>query len=102
MINHVVMFKLKDEIDGYRKKEYALEIKKRLERLKDAISQIVDISVEINNFEFEGNFDLVLMSKFETLGDLQVYQDHPSHQEVVKFIKTHASGRSCLDYNSEQ
>lgn len=94
------MFKLKDKIDGYSKRECALEIKKRLERLKDTISEIVDISVEINEFEFEGNFDLALFSKLENLDDLQVYQDHPSHQEVVKFIKEHASGRSCVDYNS--
>ncbi len=95
MIHHIVMWKLK-EAD---KKKNAQQIKERLEGLKGRIKEIEEIYVGFNmEIAPENNFDVVLTSQFKTFEDLDVYQYHPEHQEVVQFIKTVVEQRVAIDY----
>ena len=47
MLNHIVMWKLKDFAEGNPKEENAKIIKKQLESLKESVPQIKDIKVEV-------------------------------------------------------
>jgi len=99
MIKHLVMFKLADVAEGNTKRENALRIKKDLEALKGVISEIVKIEVFINDDEAaKDNYDIVLVSEFENIKDLQAYAIHPEHVKVGGFIAKVRTARAAIDY----
>lgn len=97
MINHVVLFKLND----YSKQEklaVIAELKAALEGLKEKIDEVKYIEVGVN-YELEAkSYDLVLISHFESLEELDVYRVHPEHLKVVKRIGETTSARAAVDY----
>jgi len=94
MIKHIVMWNLKDE----NKEKNALEIKTRLEALKEVIPQIGSIEVGRNFNDSDVAFDLVLYTEFKTKEDLEIYQNHPAHKAVAKFVAEVRTARVVGDY----
>lgn len=81
------------------KKDKAMAIKKNLEALKDKISYIKEIHVGINFNETESASDIVLESVFETVDDLNAYQNHPDHKAVgANYVRPNVSERRVVDY----
>ena len=81
------------------KKDKAMAIKKNLEALKDKISYIKEIHVGINFNETESASDIVLESVFETVDDLNAYQNHPDHKAVgANYVRPKVSERRVVDY----
>jgi len=97
MINHIVLFKLKD----YPKEEKAQiveELKSLLEGLKAKIDVVKHIEVG-TNYELDAkSYDIALISHFESLEDLDVYRVHSEHLKVVERIKETTSERAAVDY----
>lgn len=97
MINHIVLFKLKD----YPKEEKAQiveELKSLLEGLKAKIDVVKHIEVG-TNYELDAkSYDIALISHFESFEDLDVYRVHPEHLKVVERIKETTSERAAVDY----
>lgn len=97
MINHIVLFKLKD----YPAKEKAKtveELKTLLESLKEKIKEVKHLEVG-TNYELEAkSYDIALISHFESLEDLDTYRVHPEHIKVVERIKETTSERAAIDY----
>ena len=97
MINHIVLFKLND----YPKDEKAKvveELKTLLEGLKGKIDEVKYLEVG-TNYELDAkSYDIVLISHFESLEDLDVYRVHPEHLKVVERIKETTSERAAVDY----
>ena|SRR5579859_1186296 len=98
MIKHIVMWKLKEEAEGHSKKENITAVKSKLESLKAAIPQIVELEVGIQMEPAEAASDVVLFSTFKSKGDLDIYQKHPEHQKVAAFIRSVVSERKIVDY----
>ena len=97
MINHVVLFKLK-EYSPEEKSKVIAELKTLLEGLKDKIEVVKFIEVGMN-YELQAkSYDLVLLSHFETLEDLDEYRVHPEHLKVVKRIGEITVSRAAVDY----
>jgi hypothetical protein len=49
----------------------------------------------------ERSYDVALVTKFDTLADLQSYQVHPYHAgEVVPYMKANCSSIVAVDYES--
>ncbi|MDR2122072.1 MAG: Dabb family protein [Flavobacteriaceae bacterium] len=95
MIHHIVLWKLKET----NKEENAKQIKEKLEALKGRIKELDSIYVGFNMDEApESNFDVVLNTQFKTFDDLNIYQNHPEHVEVVQFIKSVVEQRVAIDY----
>lgn len=90
MIKHIVIWKLKD-------KEQALEMKKRLEALPHKIKEIQSLEVGINILPVN-DYDIALTVTFNNLDDLNTYQNHPDHLQVVAFVKQVAEKRVAVDY----
>ena len=99
MIQHVVMFKVKPELND-KKEEIKNEIKTRLEALPEKIAQIKSFEVGNNIKESDRSFDVVLNSSFESLGTLQEYSVHPDHVEVVGYIKETCGNIVAVDYEA--
>jgi len=97
MINHVVLFKLK-EYPQKEKSKVIAELKTLLEELKDKIEVVKFIEVGVN-YDLEAkSYDMVLLSHFETLEDLNVYRVHPAHLKVVERIGETTVSRAAVDY----
>lgn len=97
MINHIVLFKLKD----YPKEDKAKvieELRTLLEALKEKIDEVKYLEVG-TNYELEAkSYDIALISHFESFEDLDVYRVHPEHLKVVERIKETTSERAAVDY----
>jgi hypothetical protein len=98
MIKHIVMWKLKENDKENDKFENAKTIKNKLESLNGVIPEIKYIEVGVNSEKFENNYDVVLISEFDSFEDLDIYQKHPEHVKVGKFVKSVAEIRTAVDY----
>ncbi len=96
MIRHIVMWRMADSED---KIERAKAIKENLEALKGKIDELVDIEVGLNFESSEFASDVVLVSTFKTVEDLNTYQSHPAHKAVgTAYVKPYVSERRVVDY----
>ena len=98
MINHVVLFKLR-EFPEEEKIQVIAELKGMLLALKDKISEVKYIEVG-ENYELDAkSYDLALLSHFESLEDLDKYRVHPEHLKVVERIGQTTVARAAVDFN---
>ncbi len=98
MIKHIVLWKLKDQIEGTSKIENALKIITQLEDLKNHIPEIVQIEAGRNFNSSEVAYDVALYSTFVSKEDLEKYQQHPDHVKVASFINSVVDERVVVDY----
>ena len=98
MIKHIVMWKLKQDAGVNAALENARKLKTNIEQLAQTIPEIKHIEVGLNIAGADTASDVVLYSEFETLADLDIYQNHPDHQKVVAFVKEIAAERRVVDY----
>ena len=96
MITHVVLFKLKDNgaqnIDSTRK---------LLESMEGKISGLRYLEVGTNLRSSERAYDISLIAKFDTLKDLEAYDDHPIHVPVSNRMQELSSSIVVVDYQSK-
>ena len=97
MIKHIVMWKLAETAESAHKATNAKLMKKMLENLKLKIPEVVTVEVGINSNKGE-MWDVVLTTEFKSMEDLNRYQAHPAHQEVVEFVKKVRTDRAAVDY----
>ncbi|MBQ3472014.1 MAG: Dabb family protein [Clostridia bacterium] len=96
MVRHIVMWKLVPSPDMA---ERAMDIKENLEGLKDKIDLIVDIEVGININTADTVSDIVLVSTFNSVEELNEYQNHPAHKAVgAHYVKPYVEERRVCDY----
>jgi len=102
MIKHVVMWKLKEEVDQRSKAENALQVKEMLYELKVAIEEIKSMEVGIAAVHSASNFDIVLTTAFDNWKDLEAYLHHPEHDGVREFVTKVTFDRAVVDYECDQ
>lgn len=97
MVRHIVMWVLKENLQGQEKEDVCKRMKIELEALKDKIEYLVNIEVGRNCNPNE-KFDLILNSEFKCLEDVNKYAVNEDHVKVAAFIKSVAAVRSAIDY----
>ena len=95
MLTHVVFFKLQE-----RTPENAQTLREALLSMAGKIPQIKHMEAGVNVVPSERAFDVVLFQRFDSRADLQAYQAHPDHQEVLKYILAVTASRVSVDYES--
>ena len=95
MLTHVVLFKLKD-----KSPETLNKVKELLMNLEGKIPQLKYIEVGIDILHSERSYDISLITRFNSLEDMQAYQVHPAHVEVLNFLSTVRESSVAVDYNS--
>lgn len=99
MIKHVVCWKLYEEASGRSKMKNAELIRQRLLDLKNKIPKIRKIEAGINAPDASSdNYDVVLITEFESVEDLHFYRDHPDHRAFVEFIHPLRSHKVAVDF----
>ncbi len=97
MIRHIVMFRLKEEAEGADKSENAAKIKQILEKLPPEIEEIKFYQVGVNFADSPAASDLVLVSDFASVEELNSYRGHPKHVQALEFIKKVVSETRVAD-----
>jgi hypothetical protein len=98
MIKHVVCWKVRKFADAKQKAENLKTMEKMLLSLKN-LPMVRYIEVGINSPKGDiTNFDIVLITQFNSFGDLQEYQNHPEHKKVSEFVSKIRVSRVCVDY----
>ena len=101
MVKHIVMWKLKEEAEGYSKKDNLQRMKNEILKLKEIIPQIKYYEVGIDFLHTPASFDIILLSAFESKVDLKSYREHPEHKAVVEFVNKLVTERYVVDYELE-
>lgn len=100
MIKHIVLWKLDDSYAKAEKDAIKIALRKKLLDLKEEINELIHIEVYENNPEAsEKNYDILLDTTFNSMEELVAYQEHLSHQKVVKYIKSLKAQRAGIDYS---
>ncbi|MDZ7597806.1 MAG: Dabb family protein [Desulfobacterales bacterium] len=86
MIQHMVVFKLKADVD-----ETAFaELEQKLADLPNHIAEIESLAFGLDVVRSERSYDFGLLAGFKDLEALRRYQEHPKHQEVLTRLKAFA------------
>ncbi|WP_282935439.1 Dabb family protein [Paenibacillus sp. RC67] len=96
MLTHIVFFKLKD-----RSPESIQVTVNVLKNMEGKIPVLRSIEVGTDVLHSERSYDIALITKLDSLEDLNIYDNHPVHVEVKAHMKQVLDGTSvCVDFVS--
>jgi hypothetical protein len=70
--------------------------------MKGKIDVLRDLQVEVDIRHGSSSYDIMLITKFETMKDLDSYLIHPLHIEVSRYISTVFESGASLCYESKK
>jgi len=91
MLIHVVLFRFED-LDA------AKEAGERLRAMGGRIPGLLQVEAGVDITRSGRSYELALITRHPDQAALDAYQVHPVHQEVVAYIKAHASGSVAVDF----
>ena len=96
MITHIVFFRL-----IHPTPENTAGTRDKLLGMIGKIPEIRYLEVGVDVIRSERSYDLALVTRFDSLADLQAYQQHPCHAvDVVPYMKSVCSSIIAVDYES--
>jgi len=98
MINHVVLFKLKNYNSESEKQTEISKIEEALLSLSGKINELKYIEVGVNYELAAKSHDICLITHFESVDHLDAYRVHPQHMKVAELIGQHAVERAAVDF----
>jgi hypothetical protein len=93
MLTHVVVMQFESPDD-------ATSARDRLLGMKGRIGALRDIEAGVDVLRSERSWELALITRFDSLEDLQIYAVHPAHTEVLAFIKPRLKRAVTVDFES--
>jgi hypothetical protein len=98
MVKHIVFWKLKDHADGQDREQNLERMQEALNGLASKIAEVVSLEVGINKNPAPAAWEISLYTSFNSWEDLETYQKHPDHQEVVQLVQKVVMDRAVVDY----
>ncbi len=98
MIRHVVLWTIKDSIDGVNKPEAIVNMKHKLESLSGKIDGLISLQVGLNKNTNPDAYDICLITEHISWEALTIYQEHPLHKEVAAYVGNVRKNRAVTDY----
>ncbi|MFC4306001.1 Dabb family protein [Cohnella boryungensis] len=95
MITHIVFFKLKD-----RSPESIERTAQVLRDMEGKIDELRHLEVGLDVLHSERSYDIALVTKFDSMDDLQAYQVHPVHKKVIEHMTLVREASVSVDYES--
>ncbi len=95
MITHIVFFKLKD-----RSPESIEQARAVLAAMEGNVPMLRDLEVGVDVLKTERSYDIALVTRFDSLADLDAYQKHPYHVEVANYMAGVRDSAVAVDYES--
>jgi hypothetical protein len=95
MVTHIVFFKFTDKsseiVDG---------LVQLLNNMDGKVDFLRHIEVGVDVRQTDRSYDMALVTKFDTIADLQRYGTHEAHLPVVDYMKNHNIKTVIVDYES--
>lgn len=99
MVRHIILWKLREDIEAAEKETIKSGIKQGLEGLKGVVPGLIDIHVYTGKRLDSSNCDVMLDSSFESEAALKGYSVHPAHVAVANSkVRPFTAQRTCLDF----
>lgn len=96
MFTHIVFFRLKDQSAASM-----TAAKEKLLSMDGRIPQLRGLEVGVDVIRSERSYDLALVTRFDSLEDMQAYQIHPYHEgEILPYMKGVSASSAAIDYES--
>ena len=96
MITHIVLFKLKE-----RTPEGIERARDLLLSMQGKVEQLRYLEVGVDLIHSERSADIALVTRFDSMEELQAYQVHPYHaNEVAAHMKSVCSSVVAADYQA--
>lgn len=95
MITHIVFFKLKD--NSSEQVEVTAQV---LRDMEGQIEQLKYIEVGVDIIHSARSYDIALITKFDSMADLDAYQVHPVHKQVIEHMNNVRESSVAVDYES--
>lgn len=94
MITHIVFFKLSEPTA-----DAVAQVRDKLLSMNGKIDLLRHLEAGADVIRSERSYDVALITRFDSLQDLQAYQVHPYHAgEVVPLMKSLCSSIIAVDY----
>ncbi|MBQ2744051.1 MAG: Dabb family protein [Lachnospiraceae bacterium] len=98
MVNHIVMWKFKPEIEEAKKPELKKAMNEQLSSLVGKVPGLLTVEF-VENPISSSTHDIALVTTLEKAEDIAVYATHPEHVYVAdNFVRPYVTERACLDY----
>jgi len=95
MITHIVFFKLKD-----RSAESVERTAQVLRDMEGKIEVLRSIEVGVDVLHSDRSYDIALITKFDSMEDLDTYQVHPVHKKVIEHMMQVREASVAVDFES--
>lgn len=100
MVKHVIIWKLKESVQGADKEKVLAEMKEQLEALVGKVPGLMRLMI-ITKPLASSNGDVMLDSELESEEALKGYQSHPDHVAVANtYVRPYTEVRLCMDYEA--
>lgn len=99
MIRHIVMFKLSASLTPEERKAHLQKAADLTRNFQRDISSLAGFQLAVNSGQAPAsNYDIALICDFDSMEDLDLYQEHPVHKEFGSFIAKVRESRACIDF----
>lgn len=98
MVNHIVMWKFKPEIEEAQKPEIKKAMEENLKALVGKVPGLLTVEF-VNSPIPSSTHDIALVTTLEKAEDIAIYGAHPEHVRVADtYVRPYVTDRACLDY----
>lgn len=95
MLTHIVLFKLKDNSP-----EIVARTLQVLRDMEGRIPGLLSIQAGADVLHSDRSYDIALVTTFPSMAELEAYQVHPVHKEVIAYMQTVRESSVSVDYES--
>ena len=96
MIKHIVLWTFKENF-----KDKIDTAEKMLVSLNGKVPQLLSIEVGKNVFSGGTNYQLGIVTTFNSVEDLEAYRIHPEHMKVADFLAEIVENRANIDFETD-
>lgn len=97
MVNHIVTWKLKEELSAEEKAAAKSRIKEGLEGLVGVVPGLLSAKVETELLD-SSTGDFALFTTLESEEALKAYAVNPDHLKVAEYVRSVVCQRAAIDY----
>lgn len=98
MVNHIVMWKFKPEIEEAQKAEIMKAMEENLKSLVGKVPGLLTVEFVSSPIP-SSTHDIALVTTLEKAEDIAIYGAHPEHVRVADtYVRPYVMDRACLDY----
>ena len=94
MLQHYILIKYQKNVS----EEHIAEFRGRMLALRTRIAGIEHLEIGRDILHDARSWDLILIMRFASVGELRTYQQHPEHQKVMAFNQPFVADVASVDF----